>query len=154
MSSHESHHWKQNFYSWALNSSLRGTGWLTFELVNGVCNLGVVFDSTLSLTHYVKGFCKLSYIYIRDICRMRCFCDLTTRPRLSKVVFICLQNRGMDRMRSFCCRLLGSIFQNEMLSANRAEASMLHWDKREQPFHLVLHQCHVLKDIYGRCIGL
>ena len=37
------------------------------ELADAARNLGIVFNSTMSLTGHVNSICKSSYIFIRDI---------------------------------------------------------------------------------------
>ena len=56
------------------------------ELADAARNLGVVFNSTMSLTGHVNNICKSSYMFIRDIRRIRRYLPMSARISLANAL--------------------------------------------------------------------
>src|SRR5688572_17404655 len=86
------------------------------ELADAARNLGVVFNSTLSLTGHVNSICKSSYMFIRDIRRIRCYVPMSAR--------ISLANALVSSRLDYCNSLLTGINKSNILKLQRVQNSL------------------------------
>ena len=86
------------------------------ELAEAASNLGLVFNSTMSLTGHVNITCKSSYKFIRDICRIRCYVPMSAT--------ISLANALVSSRLDYCNLLLTGIQKSNMLKLQRVQNSL------------------------------
>jgi len=79
-------------------------------------NLGVVFNSTMSLTGHVNSICKSSYMFIRDIRRIRRYVPMSAR--------ISLANALVSSRLDYCNSLLTGINKSNILKLQRVQNSL------------------------------
>ena len=86
------------------------------ELADAARNLGVVFNSTMSLTGHVNNICKSSYMFIRDIRRIRRYVPMSAR--------ISLANALVSSRLDYCNSLLTGINKSNILKLQRVQNSL------------------------------
>jgi hypothetical protein len=86
------------------------------EPADAARNLGVVFNSTMSLTGHVNSICKSSYMFIRDIRRIKRYVPMSAR--------ISLANALVSSRLDYCNSLLTGINKSNILKLQRVQNSL------------------------------
>ena len=118
--------WRLNFCYLALNSNLRNLiGVKSLKLGNSIVepadaarNLGIVLNSTMSLTGHVNSICKSSYRFIRDIRRIKRYVPMSAK--------ISLENALVSSRLDYCNSLLTGINKSNigLLKLQRVQNSL------------------------------
>jgi hypothetical protein len=103
-----------------------------------VKNLGVIFDSTLSMSQHISSVCKSSFYHIRDFCRIRRFLSksvsvtvanalVSSRLDYCNSLFYGItqkQSRRLQAVQNTLCRIVSRLQRNSRISH---ELKLLHW---------------------------
>ena len=103
-----------------------------------VRNLGVIFDTELSLTHHISAVCKSSYYYIRDLCRIRRHLSFSVAMQLANALissrldycnslFTSLSNKNVKRLQSIQNTAARIIMRISKRSSISSKLKNLHW---------------------------
>src|SRR5688572_20570679 len=119
-------HQRLNFCYWILHSNLKNLMGLSLKslklgdsivhLADAARNLGVVFNSTMSLSGHVNSICKSSYMFIRDIRRIRRYVPMSAR--------ISLANALVSSRLDYCNSLLTGTNKSNLLKLQRVQNSL------------------------------